>query len=121
MLKNNYKQRKKRRIHVTKKFKTFFVLPVLLVILACTIYYGGVLANAHGNLEEDPVGFKYYKSIEIKSGDTLWGIAQKYMTEEYDSPQEYIEEIKQINGLTSDNLQESKHILVAYYDISFKE
>lgn len=121
MSKKNYRQMKKKRIELRKNIKIFFVLPMLLVVLAYTIYYGGVLSNAHGNLQEDPVGFKYYKSIEIKQGDSLWGIAQKYMTEEYDSPQEYIEEIKQLNGLTSDTLQESKHLLVAYYDTSFKE
>ncbi|WP_461811181.1 LysM peptidoglycan-binding domain-containing protein [Faecalimonas sp.] len=121
MSKKNYKQMKKKRVKTIKIIKTFLVLPVLLVILGWTIYCGGVLSNAHGNLEEDPVGFKYYRSIEIKQGDTLWGIAQKYMTEEYSSPQEYIEEIKQLNGLTSNSLQESKHLLVAYYDTSFKE
>ena len=43
------------------------------------------------------------------------------MTDEYDSPQQYIKEIKQLNGLTSDNIQESKHLLIAYYDTEFKE
>lgn len=122
MSEKNDKQMKRTKARILKrKIKIFFILPILLIALAGTIYCGGVLSNAHGNLQEEPVGFKYYKSIEIKQGDTLWGIAQKYMTEEYDSPQEYIEEIKELNGLTSDNLQESKHLLVAYYDTVFKE
>lgn len=121
MSERNYKQMKRKKAKIRRKVKVFFILPILLVVLAGTIYCGGVLSSAHGNLEEDPVGFKYYKSIEIKQGDTLWGIANKYMTDEYDSPQEYIDEIKELNGLTSDNLQESKHLLIAYYDTSFKE
>lgn len=122
MSEKNDKQMKRTKARILRrKIKIFFILPILLIALAGTIYCGGVLSNAHGNLQEEPVGFKYYKSIEIKQGDTLWGIAQKYMTEEYDSPQEYIEEIKELNGLTSDNLQESKHLLVAYYDTAFKE
>ena len=121
MLEKNYKQMKRKKANIRRNVKVFLVLPILLVVLAGTIYCGGVLSNAHGNLEEEPVGFKYYKSIEIKQGDTLWGIAQKYMTDEYNSLQEYIEEIKELNGLTSDNLKESKHLLVAYYDASFKE
>ena len=121
MSEKNFKQMNRKKANIRRKVKVFFVLPILLIILAGTIYCGGVLSNAHGNLEEEPVGFKYYKSIEIKQGDTLWEIAQKYMTDEYNSPQEYIEEIKELNGLTSDNLKESKYLLVAYYDTSFKE
>ena len=121
MSERNYNQKKRREKTIRRNIKVFFVLPILLVVLAGTIYCGGVLSNAHGNLEEEPVGFKYYKSIKIEQGDTLWGIAQKYMTDEYDSPQQYIKEIKQLNGLTSDNIQESKHLLIAYYDPELKE
>lgn len=121
MSERNYNQKKRREKTIRRNIKVFFVLPILLAVLAGTIYCGGVLSNAHGNLEEEPVGFKYYKSIKMEQGDTLWGIAQKYMTDEYDSPQQYIKEIKQLNGLTSDNIQESKHLLIAYYDTEFKE
>ena len=120
MSEKNYKQMNRKKV-IRRKIKVFFILPILLVVLAGTIYCGGVLSNAHGNLAEEPVGFKYYKSIEIKQGDTLWEIANKYMTDEYNSPQEYIDEIKELNGLTSNNIQESKHLLIAFYDTAFKE
>lgn len=74
----------------------------------------------HGNSTESPVRHKYYKSIEIASGDTLWDIAKEYMNEDYDSIYAYIDELKDINGLTSDGIQESQYLTVAYYDTAFR-
>lgn len=106
---------RKRRNRATQQKLVVTVITLVLVLMG-TIRFGGVLSSAHGNLKEEPAAFKYYKSIEIKSGDTLWGIAEEYMTGEYASVQEYINEIKQINHLTSDNIHDSKHLMIAYYD-----
>ena len=39
--------------------------------------------------------FKYYKSIEIKSGDSLWSIAEEYKSEHFSSTQDYINELEE--------------------------
>lgn len=113
-------KRTNRRTETTRWHLTVLVLS-MLIVLAGVIRFGGMPSSAHGGFKEDTPAFKYYKSIEIKSGDTLWGIAREHMTDEYDSIQEYIDEIKQINHLTSDNIQDSKHLMIAYYDSEFKE
>lgn len=69
---------------------------------------------------EDPVDYKYYKSIVIEECDTLWSIANEYKTDAYESTQEYIEELKRINSLTSDIIHEDQNLLVTYYDTEFK-
>lgn len=62
---------------------------------------------------------KLIASVEIKQGDTLWGIASSYISEEYGSISEYIEEIKASNGLISDEIHAGNYIIVPYYaDIS---
>ena len=38
------------------------------------------------------------------------------MNENYDSVTEYIDELKKINGLTSDDIQEGQFITIAYFD-----
>lgn len=113
-----YKSRK-RRNRIIKQRLLIAMFAVVLALIGA-IRFGGVLSSAHGNLKEEPVAFKYYKSIEIESGDTLWGIAEEYMTSEYASVQEYIDEIKALNHLTSDDIQESNHLMIAYYDSEFK-
>ena len=72
--------------------------------------------SAHDNVKDDPVRCKYYKSIQIHSGDTLWNIAEEYITEDYESVNAYITEVKKINKLSSDQIQDSQYLTFPYYD-----
>ena len=78
------------------------------------------LSDAHGNAQESPITYKYYKSIVIQPGDTLWDIALEYKTDDYGSTQEYVDELKEINSLESDSIQESQYLMIAYYDEEFR-
>lgn len=120
---------KRRRMHRSGKSKRIrawkrrFVLAsfaMVLTLIGC-MQFGKLSSDAHGNMQEDPVSFKYYKSIEIQDGDTLWGIAKEYMGEEYESVQEYIAELKEFNQLITDDIQSSNYLTVVYYDSEFKE
>lgn len=66
------------------------------------------------------VRHKYYTSVEIESGSSLWEIAEEYMTEEYDSVEDYIKEVKQINHLTEDLIYEGAYLCVPYYSSEIK-
>lgn len=104
---------------VLKRRLILSVVMLMLTIIGC-LQFGQLSSDAHGNLKEDPVSFKYYKSIEIEDGDTLWGIAEEYMGDHYDSVPEYIAELKDINQLVTDDIQSAKYLTVVYYDSEFK-
>lgn len=97
---------------------------ILLVVAAVIVIAGnvmvrGLFADAHGSAKEDPVDYTYYKSIEIQEGDTLWGIAEQYSAGE--SIPEYIEKVKELNGLSSDDIHESRYLTVIYKDEEFRK
>lgn len=110
---NRASNRRKRSVHVKKLFVGILSL---FVIFGLSAFYGSGLVSAHDNAKDDPVRCKYYKSIQIHSGDTLWNIAEEYMTEDYESVSEYITEVKKINKLSSDQIQDSQYLTVPYYD-----
>ena len=110
---NRASSRRKRSVHVKKLFVGIFSL---LMILGLSAFYGSGLVSAHDNVKDDPVRCKYYKSIQIHSGDTLWNIAEEYITEDYESFNAYITEVKKINKLSSDQIQDSQYLTVPYYD-----
>lgn len=58
---------------------------------------------------------KIITSIQIKPGDTLWDIASRYYTDDYDNINFYIEEIKKCNGLSNDMIHEGKYLIIPYY------
>ena len=111
-----------RRLHKASKrrrqvdLKRLMLAVVAAVIVAGFSTFAGTgLVDAHDT--KDVVMCKYYKSIEITSGDTLWDIAKENMSEEYDSVYEYIDEIMEMNNLDSDQIHAGQYLTVAYYDV----
>lgn len=95
------------------------VLTASFIIVLCWTVFGSFLSSAHGNLKEEPVNFKYYKSITIEKGDTLWDIAEEYITDDYDSVEEYVYILKEMNNLTSDKILAGQKLVIAYNDTIF--
>ena len=110
---NRASRRRKRSVHVKKLFVGMFSL---IMILGLSAFYGSGLVSAHDNAKDYQVRCKYYKSIQIHSGDTLWNIAEEYMADDYESVSDYITEVKKINKLSSDQIQDSQYLTVPYYD-----
>lgn len=91
------------------------VMIIAALMAAICILTG--LCSLSGTKSEasDEMSYKYYTSVEIKNGDTLWDIASEYMTDEYGSLQEYVAEVKELNNLPSDNIRSGQSIVIPYY------
>ncbi len=110
--------RAKRKKQVAKQ-KMMLLLAITLVITIGSIAYGTIFSTAKDPATDIPQ-YKYYKSITIEQGDSLWSIANEYRTDAYKSAQEYIDEVKQINGLSSETIHEGQHLLIVYYDTEIR-
>ena len=113
----NERAKIKRKRQVAKQ-KMFFLLAALLIITLGSIVFGSIFSSAK-NPESDLPKNKYYKSIEIESGDSLWSIAQEYC-EPHADVREYVNELKELNSLTSSDIHAGQHLVVTYYDTKLK-
>lgn len=96
---------------VTKKIILILTIAIISVFtLLILILPKKIIVKA-----DDSNRTKTVTSVLIKKGDSLWSIADQYMTEEYSDLNEYIEEIKKCNGITSDIIHEDQYIIVPYY------
>lgn len=59
---------------------------------------------------------RYYASMSVSEGETLWDLGIKY-SGETESQKEYADNIKKINNMTDDTLYEGMNI-VYYYIVS---
>lgn len=103
-----------------KKRKSTFASGIvsLLIIIACSCFFGSFFSSAHDKQAENAPKTKYYKSIEIEAGDSLWNIAEKNMPDEYDSIYEYLDEIVSINNIqivSADSIQAGDYLTIVYY------
>ena len=53
-----------------------------------------------------------YVSVTIQQNDSLWSIAKKYKNQYDGSFNDFLEEIKRCNGLSSDTIYAGNHIIV---------
>ena len=107
---NNLNYEPIRRTTNRRKIRWISVV-ILFIIMAFTI----ILATKKVTAKRDSNRVKQVTSIQIQKGDTLWDIASRHMSEEYSDLNEYIAEIMVSNGLSSDNIQAGKYIIVPYY------
>lgn len=101
------------------KFKVRVIFAAAVAALISCMAFGVFFVSAHESTSSDQTVYKYYKSIEIQPGDTLWKIAEETMTSEYHSVPEYIEVLKDMNSLKSDDLEAGQHLIIAYNDTEF--
>lgn len=87
------------------------VFMVIGILILCFILLNGMHTKA------SPAGtsYKYYTNIRVEKGDTLWNIAEIYMTEEYPDINTYIKEVCSINHIREDDIRCGQYITVPYY------
>ena len=100
------------RRYITVPSTILAIAAICMIVIALNLTMS-TKTDAH---ERDPHAgeYKYYKSIEIQSGDTLWSIAQEYAPDDM-TTKEYVDHLKAINGLSGDNITSGCHIIVSYY------
>ncbi|MBQ2406420.1 MAG: LysM peptidoglycan-binding domain-containing protein [Lachnospiraceae bacterium] len=75
-----------------------------------------VFASKIDTVNESATSTKYFKSVQIEKGDTLWSIATKNMDyNHYKNINSYLREIKNMNSLKSDNIISGTYIIIPYY------
>lgn len=108
----------RRRRELRRNFMLMFLTLVLTV--TCSTLFFTLKTKAQGN--DEVVMCKYYKSVMISDGDTLWGFAEKYADpEHYSSYQGYIDEVLCMNGMVNEQITIGQHLLLPYYSDDFLE
>ncbi len=112
-IKNN---RRRRQREMRKNF--LLLVMTFCLVITFSISMSSFLSNAKD--ENTKTSYKYYKSITIENGDTLWSLANEYMDKEhYNSVNDYIQEVRNMNTLTDDNIVYGQNLIVPYYSTEF--
>ena len=95
-------------------FNKNFIALTLTVLLAFVFVIGIKLVDVSANKSGGDLT-KEYMSVEIKEGDTLWTLAKEYMGVGYSDVDDYIDDIKSVNGLATDTIHEGNNIIIPMY------
>lgn len=104
----------KRRARANAKRRMILLLAAVLLITVGSVIFGSLFTNNGSRVEAHDATYTAYKSIEIESGDSLWSLAEEYMTDDFECTADYVKELKRLNNLTSDTIHEGQYLLVSY-------
>ncbi len=89
---------------------------VLLMVFAfLSGFFGRTLLSAHAEEEISEPLNRYYTSIQLQRGDSLWNLADQYIDGSDYSRREYVEELKRMNGLKSEEIHSGEFLTVFYF------
>ncbi len=89
-------------------------LLVFFIVATCILLLKITAMRADAAKRSVPV-YKYYTTVEVSSGDTLWSIAEEHFDPGCCDIYSYMDEISSINHLTDGYLTAGKRLCVPYY------
>lgn len=105
---------RKQRIQMKRRVRKLMV--ILLMILAfCSGFFGHTLLSAYAKEKNVRPLNRYYTSIQLRQGDNLWTLADRYTKGTGYSIKEYVDELKQINGLKGEEIHSGEYLTVVYF------
>ena len=91
------------------------IIAIVIIVLVSLGILLGTGMNVLASSKADPASYnKYYKTVRVEYGDTLW-----IMDLNIDKT-EYIAEICAVNNLNADEIQAGEYIVVSYYSKEVK-
>lgn len=110
------------------RYKKRGIMHKLLLVTICLCFGMGIFHIIADKSVDSPIVYAeehlsdiQYKVIEIEYGDTLWNIAKENMTPGYSDINEYIDEIKECNQLSSDRITSGNYLMIPYYEVEQKD
>ena len=113
----NYKRRLRRRRELRRRMILAFM--TLFLVMMGTVSYHAIELSASTGQEQ--LSFKYYTSITVAYGETLWDIADEYIDyNKYKNKNEYIAEVQSINHLKdTDAIRSGQSLIIPYYSSEY--
>lgn len=118
VLYSRYRSQRYHERRVRQLRRRIALLAATFVLLIAGFSYHTITSKAASEVGD--VSYKYFTSIEVVYGDSLWSIAEKYAGEEYASINDYIKEVMKINHLKEDTLSAGQYLIVPYFTKEFK-
>ena len=105
----------RRRRELRRRRRACVLILFMTVLFLSTFFSLRIRAESNNNHYDEALS-KYYTSIQVKSGDTLWHYARQYGNRQYyDNNKEYVEEVMLINSLHNDTIITGQYLIIPYY------
>lgn len=117
---SNKNAKQTNRAEQVKVQKTILSVIIMLIISTVILLGNSIHAFAGSRDISIPV-YKYYTSVHVENGDTLWELTEKYCDESQISQSEYMNEVCELNQIAeNDTIHAGDYLVLAYYSTEKK-
>lgn len=105
--------KKNRKRQVRNQYISLVAVSLFIVIICFSFFGSKSVACEEDNNEL----YKYYKTVQITSEQSLYDFADIYAVDEFGDAETYVLEVMFMNNMESDKLTTpGKYIIIPYYD-----
>ncbi len=112
------RRNKIRRTRELRRNVLIFTLVSVFLILILSVTVGSIISKAQASDQE--TYYKYYTSIEIQAGDTLWSLAEDHAENALMTRTEFLNEVSRTNHLLNSDIREGEYLVIPYCSAEFK-
>lgn len=94
-----------------RKIALYLIAVAIIVVTVSTL----LLCSMNAEAAPAETSVRYYASVRVQDGDTLWKIADRYFTDECGSMRAYIREICLINHISGNDIHAGQYLTIPYY------
>ena len=99
----------------TRAYEIVRIRKIMLgLAILFTLIMSIILFTNKADAETNRQVYTYYTSYEIKPGDTLWTIADQFMGPDFTDKEDFIQNIKSMNHLSTDEITYGKFLVIEY-------
>lgn len=107
--------RKYQKVYQKQDVHQKYIVILFCYLIAVVMFSIIFLRTTNAQAAPTKVTAKYYTSIRIEAGDTLWTIASNYITDDYRNINDYILEVCSINHISKDEIHAGQYLVIPYY------
>ena len=108
-----------KREAVVRKQKVIVII-IFLLLISLGIFFGSSVDTFASSKTDVSSLNKYYTSVQIEYGDTVWDLADRYISHLNISKKAFIDEICLINHISGDDIRAGDYIVIPYYSDEIK-
>ena len=113
---NDSLNQRARKVMIQKR-----VIAIACILIVSLLILLGSSIRTFASLRDNKPLHKYYTSIQIEKGDSLWTLSDKYIVDGVYSKDDFIKETSELNHLTNqDELHAGDYLTIAYYSTEIK-
>lgn len=105
------------KIRRNRELKRRLLLLAFSFVLLVSLVFIFLSSKSVASESSDDVLYKYYITVTVEPGDTLYGLSLEYVNPEFNNSKSFIEEVKFINNIDNEDcLYAGDLLFIPYYD-----